>query len=550
LKTTACCLFTLTVLLAFANDGLASGYHPGFDRAVKEATWIVSHVVVSEHDAKDLLAGFPASGRPHVGRAYRVRVTRCFRGPFKANDEFTIWDPYARSTATYALNAKGPNLTFLMTPSASRNGDDWFGAKVTAKDGESLGLPIRNLSEGPSRGRGAGRKAWERLLDLTQAGKIKVPGDLARAALAETPGNPILIHYLLEHWDGWDAGDPNLVRQVLDLHKGRASTLTTALKLLGKHGERLGEPTLLRLLQGVAPGARNDLMEHVTAETIGSFEVLLGSWADKDEEGGAKAVALLGRFAPKGVERRLRARRLPFWLAIPAYKALGKRPADLGPEHAGDYDDTAMALASWELSQAKSVAHGNTFGLTYGFETQQAVWPKLLPLLVRDLRFLKPKVREVAIAMARSWGYEVTRKGESVDVGKRTTPPVDVSLSLVDGDHKVRVVVRALRAVTITKPSGRNVSVKGPKGGSSSSTQSGGDYGRPETPRDQFMEVAAGDVITDYVEDCSQLMEAVRQSEPKGPYRLRVAVYHVGAGVPHGLDAWTGMVLSKELELP
>ena len=543
-------LWALVLLLGLPPHALCSGYHPPFDRAVKEATWIISNVVLSEHEPLKVLKGI--TEKPSLlGRVYRVRVEKCFRGPFKKGDELLIWDPYYRSTAGYYLDTKGPNLSFLKSPGERGGGREWYGSKAAPKDATlKLGLPIRNLSAGPSRGRGTGQKAWERLLELTQVGQRMVPEKDARAALAEDPGDAVLVNYLLKHWSAWAAEDGDLVRSAVERHKDNPTTVNLASTLLRKHGEGLDARLLERLFRTAAPRGRASLMAHVDAESVDVLAPLLTSWIEADEEGGGEAIACLARLAPATLKQQLCKKRLPFWLEIPALKALDMRPVDVGPAYAADYDEAAMKLEDWELRQARDLAQGNTFGVTYGFKTKQEVWPRLLPLLVRQQQFLPPKAREAAIAMARSWGYEVTRDAKSARVGARKGPPVEVQLSLVKGEDQVRVVVRTKRPVLIAKPNGREVRVCDPSGRVKSSLTSGGhDYGQPDTPRTQFVLMEAGKVIHETTEDYSGLLKSVRKGAPKGPYRVRVAVVYGSSGVNHDLDAWTGMVYSEELEI-
>jgi len=564
---------TLLLLILFSGGGgggvaWASGYHPPFDRAVQEAPWILHHRVVSEHAPRTVLKGLPADTRE--GRVYRVVVKRSFKGPFKVGQQLLVWDPRYGSTAAYSLNGKGENLSFLAAPGAERRTrGGWkvrtYGAGVTAKNAKlKVAVVFRNKSDTVSRGRGHGMKDWMTLLRLTKVGTRKTDLDQVRRELSKVPlaakgAGRELLRYIFTHWPGpLGRKDEAVIRRVIKARLSDAYVTTPAVKLLRKNNVALGTATLRHLLSKGSKYGRQELIKDVSRKNVGALQQVLWAWIDRDEQGALKAIEVLGRLRPAYLAMRLRARWLPFWLAIPTLKALGATPRVFGKP---DYPAGAMKANPYELVDLGKLVKGKVFGVWYATQTRNARVAPFLPLVVPHLPKMKPRAREVAIAALRTWGYDVKRsgaggKGATLSPRKRPSP-LTLTLETVAGaPNRIRLVEKATRKVLLCLTGGKGeagrkalkvVRIAMPNGTSTSTDQTGSGFYNTTAPKGCFRRVAAGDVVHTEEFDLTSLLTNLKRRP--GEYQVTVSVVHPFGGVEHGLDAWTGMVFSTPVPL-
>ncbi|MFH2005915.1 MAG: hypothetical protein ABI333_04920 [bacterium] len=534
-----------------------SGYHPPFDQAVEEAPWILLHTVISGHVPKDVLKNLPPEAR---GRVYLVKVKQVFRGPFKPGDRLLVWDPWYRSTAGYFLNEKGDNLSFLAPPGAERKyripgrgrakaapevrSHKTYGGGTAAKDAKlKVGLVFRNKSDTVSKGRGHGMKDWMRLLTLTKVGSRPIDLKQARAAMVKTSGRE-LVHYVLTHWPGaLSKKDAALVRRMINARPGDAMVTASAVKLLRSNKMPLAAAVLKRLLATGSRYARYELLKDVTKANVKAVRDVLWSWIEKDQEGVLEAIERLAALQPAYLETRLKAARLPFWLNIPALAALSKTPQDLGQK---PYPAGAMKANKYDLFELGKLVKGQTFGVWHAVSwTRSDGLAPYMPLLVPHFPKMKPEAQEVAVAAMRSWGFEVKRAGTTIVIGRRTKPPLVIALEPIPGQpRKVRLKETALRPLLLCpKGGGRQVRIT-MKGGQETSLETSQGSFSDKHPKECFKSRTG--VVRDEVVDLTSLLGNLKKP---GLYQVRVALTHMFAGREHGLDAWTGMVLSAPLDL-
>jgi hypothetical protein len=550
----AAAAFAICVLCPGPARG--SGYHPPFDRAVEEAHWVLLHTVISDHKPKDMLKNLPPQAR---GRVYLVKVKKVFRGPFKPGDRLLVWDPWYRSTAGYFLNAKGDNLSFLAPPGADRKYRvkgrgrakapttirtmKTYGGNTVAKDPKlKVGVVFRNKSDTVSKGRGHGMKDWMTLLDMTKVGKRSIDLKQARTALTKSSGREML-YYVLSHWPGaLSKKDAALVRKVINKHTDDAMVTATAVKLLRSSKMPLATAALKRLLAKGSRYARYELIKDITPANVKAVRDVLWTWIEKDEDGALRAIRLLGKLQPAFMEKRLKAKRLPFWLNIPALAAISKTPKDLGQK---PYPAGAMKANEYDLGELGRLVKGKTFGVWHAVSWARS--SRLAPymsLVLPHFPKMKPEAREVVIAAMRTWGYAVKRKGSTIAIGARAKPPLTINLKPVPGSpRKVRMVETALRPLLLCPKGGRQVRV-GMKGGPETSVESSMGSFTAKQPRDCFKTKKG--VVREEVVDLSSLL---RNLKKPGTYQVRVAVTHPYTGQAHGLDAWTGVVFSAPMDI-
>lgn len=544
------------LLLLGAGRASASGYHPDFDVAVEEAPWIVLHTVAAEQTPSAALADLPAGAR---GRAYFVKVKRCFKGPFRPGDELVIWDPWYQSTAGYDLSTTGENLTFLAPPGAQRRlrvrtgaadlAPAWrthetYGGKARARvRGLRVGVPIRNLGTGPAKGRNDGLAAWVRLLELTRVGTRALDLRQARAILGGA-FDRVLSSYALTHWPGpLGRDDGTVVRALLARHLDDAGVSIAALALLRRSRIPLPPAELRAVLSRGAPYSRSASLKDVVASNVSGVKDVLWSWAAKDEHGALEAIEVLARLAPAYLKGQLRASRLPFWLEIPAMNAIGIRPEALGRP---PYPVPIKDLKAWELHSVGRLVKGQTFDGMYPMSQRQESWAAVFPLIVPHLPRMTVEAREIAIAFMRTLRFEVKRSGQQAVLGSRTSVPLELHLEWVQGQAgKVRVTEVARRPVLLCDLAARRIALQGPAGMVRSVDGTFGAFASTAAPRSCFQWRTG--VVRSEIVDASQVLSGATGA---GRTSLQVAVLHARSGAEHGLDAWTGLVVSPPLALP
>ena len=528
----------------------ASGYHPRFDWAVQEASWIVLHEVVSRHKPADVLRDLPADAQ---GVVFEVRVKRCFRGPFKPGNRLLIWDWNDRSSAGYYLSTKRPNLSFLAPPGTVRRrgptarARTTLGEKARPKNNQiKLGLVFRNKSDTPSRGRGHGIKAWVQLLDQTRVGSRALDLRQVRQILKQG-SDPVLVAYALTHWPGTLlATDAAVIRALISKHVSDTRVTTDAFALLRKQGQPLGTKALRALLTKGTAAARGWLLGQITKAEVATLRDLIWGWIAGDDPSALQAIRMLGRHQRAYLEKRLRAHRLPFWLNIPALKAIGKGPADLGQP---PYPSGAMKANGYELVDVRKLLKGETFGIAYALIERKKGLGPLLQLLVPHLAKMRHEARELAIGGLRTHGYEVTPMGALFKVSGKPKPlPLAITLLPVVGQpHKLLLLERALRPTLLCARGPLRIHLQAPDGRAASRDATGGAFAktRPAAPKGCFKR-ATGEVRRTEV-DLSSLVSHPKDLEKFN--RIQVAVVHPHRGAEHGLNAWTGLVFSASTPL-
>jgi len=515
------------------HSAAASGYHPGFDRAVKEADWIILHTVVSDHAPRTKLAGIPSSRR-FTGRVFLVRVKRSFKGPFRKGDMLYIWDGSHNSTAGYFLRKGRDNLTFLVKPKRRS-----YIAKVHVRSGTmDVGAPIRNLTGAFGKGRALHVRGWLRKLELTRVGSRPIPLRDMRKVIRRSK-SPALLRYVLTHWTGrLSKNDAAAVKALLTRPGATAMVTGAALELLRKKGVGLSVKSLRAQLVSGPKYARGRMLKQINARNARGVRDVLWGWVKRDEQSALDALSVLGRHQRRYLIGKLRRNRLPFWLDIPALQVVrtnvGRR-----------YSASAMKLSRWQLVGAGRLVKGKTFGASYSMQTRKPVWAEMIKLVIPLLPTMKREARELTLAVARTWGYQVRRKGKSASLGARTAVPLSISVARVPGArHKIMVIERASRNVLVCTKTLRRVAIsKGRNSVTSTDSTLGGWY-NTKTARNCFKRRKG--VVQTQVVDLASLVKNIKKP---GMYEVSVDLLHSHSGSEHGLNGWTGMVYSNKLSI-
>jgi hypothetical protein len=252
---------------------------------------------------------------------------------------------------------------------------------------------------------------------------------------------------------------------------------------------------------------------------------------------------VLARLAPAWLRQQVRATRLPFWLEIPALNALGIRPEDLGHP---PYPVAIKGLNAWELHTVGRLVKGQTFDGMYPMSRRQESWAAYFPLMVPHLPRMTAETREIAIAFMRTLRFEVKRTGQTAVLGPRTTVPLDLQVEWIPGQPgKVRVTERALRPVLLCATHERRVERLTSHGMVRSVDGTYGAFSSTAAPQACFQWRTG--VVSSEIVDVSLVLDG---PTGPGPFHLQVAVLHARSGAEHGLDGWTGLIVSPPLALP
>jgi len=513
----------LAALLVLAGLGLAhaSGYHPDFDEAVEQADWIVLGQAVHAAPAGSVLTGIPADQRQ--GEVYRVPLSQSFTEEGPGAAELYAWDPYAGSTAGYYLSTEQANLSFLVVEPG-----------IVASDGLPVGRVIRNLSDTASRGRGAGRDDWVTLLSWTDVGRRPLSVAHAREALGDPAAGRNLLNYVLEHWPGTltDA-DADAVSALLETRASDAYVTRPATRLLRAQGRPLTGQALHEALRTGSPHARSELVKDVDDTNVEGVRELLWGWLATDAEGALYGLEALATHDPGYLRAQLEAQSLPFWLDIPAIRALDLQPRDLGRDYPVTTDNP------WRLVDLGKLVKGEDFGVRFAMAHDSEELDVLLPLLVPHLPAMTDDAREVGVAALRTAGFTVQRQGDGATLGPRDGAPLVLQVEPLSAD-RVRLVVRATRPTMVCDQVQVGIELASAEGTVSRSAMHG-DFG--PAPRDCF--ALRDDLVLTREESLSSL-----SSLRPEPATVRAELLFAHPGTEHGLDAWTGMVSSEAVPLP
>jgi len=514
----------LIIAHALTREAAASGYHPDFDQAVREATAIALCEVRAALPATDILVGIPDDLRRYPGQVYDARITRSFAGPLADGEALWIWDALAGSTARQAVNMDAPNLTFLAPPGANRHGNrQTYGGGGATSDGRPVMVVFRNLSEGPD----TGLDGWLTLLEWTDVGARPLSLEQARAAVADLNANAELHRYALSHWPTpLTPEDAATISALITARIDDARVVHPASALLREHGHGLSGDALRKTLEAASPYARSGLVRDVNAGNIAQVRDVLWSWVETDAAGALEALDPLAAHAGPWLTEKLR-QPLPFWLDIPATLALGLEPADFGRSY------PVLEENRWLLVGPGDLVKGKTFGARMAMDRRDESFGRLLPLVAPHLPQMTAEARETAIAAMRTFGYAVERSGDAVTLGPRRDMPVRARLEILTAT-RVKLVLSADPGIVVCDRIQHKVELTAGDQ-TTSIDRTWNDFGAP--PRSCFV-ARDGDFYREEI-DVSALLENL--SDPTD-IKVSVSALLGVSGAEQGFDAWTGMV--------
>jgi hypothetical protein len=528
----------MILLLAPLLRTQASGYHPPFDRAVKEADLIVVGEVFEAWQPKML------SPRSGGGRIYKLRVSKAYKGSIKAGREVVFIDPYYRSTASYRVAEEEKNLTFLVKLNRAK----------FAKGGYDLGPqvlyhPIRNFSKKSIFGDDA-MEGWLYLLDHFVAGK---PGNKSAKyrEIIEESSNRHVLHYVVTHYPkDLTSTDVKLLLKLIKRHSQDAYVAGYAIKKLAAAGMILDPETLKDLFESGSPYMRDDLLSMVSKDNVSGVQDLLFEFLTADKvEAEQETIDTLAKHAPGFLKRKLEDSKLPFWTLIPCLQALGINGSAVGKP---DYPRQILSANPYTIRFMGEMVKGNEFWgvLAMDEPDKHKEWQPLFPLLEPTLRGPDTPIRRLTVALMRTFGWKVARSAKAYKLGKSgQTPPVRIEIAVEK--KKFRLSEPVIVTISqIAEVDGVTMALEGPIGWKverpdKSATMTGGffhEFKEVDLERSKFKRLRR-QAVKKTTRDISSWFDL------PGRYRLSFKKLYPHDGGSHDLDAWTGMVFSEPIEI-
>ena len=568
---------TIILLFVILNSSCllyASGYHPPFDTAIKEAEVIVLGDVVEAWCPKDKRKPIHKeiesitdenghritrlySENCEYGRIYRMKIKKVYKGSLKEGEEILIWDSSYRSTASYSIREDNKNLIFLKARNnrgyeksyldfLDRNVD--FGVKIMPY------VPIRNLSESTDF-RSEEYNAWLFLLDTKIYGVTKDTEQEYRKIL-KTSNNKYILTYIISHWPKeLNNEDTILFHTVIERKFKDASVTAAAVDKLIKDKKTLEKGLFVRLLKGGDPYLRNRLLPMVDQGNIEELKEDLFVWIlDEDYQAKVETIEKLSAFCPEFFKKKLKETELPFWKMIPCLNSLKINGGDIGKE---EYPKEVMGLGYFTLNNIGSVYQGKTFeiqfAMTSGYNLED--WEAGIKLLTPILKKPDSEIRRLVVAMIRTLGYEVKRENGVCSAKLENKVPCPLKIELkstkqtVNYKEPLKMFVTEASVVDdlLISSDNRNISCtlslmeKGAEKPKSDNLSIQGDI--PELPikdREKYTRLKKGEK--------TGFFDTVSFSQP-GRYKVKLQLTYLDDGSKTEQNAWTGVVSSNEIEV-
>ena len=528
------------VMAALTARALGSGYHPGFDQAVAEAKVIVVGQVTEAWLPKSRTSG--QSEWYAKGEVYRMRVTDVYKGNVRAGDDVVFWDPHSTSTAGYFVTEGKPNLTFLVegSPDAEQLRMYDYGAELTY-------APISNFTGGVEDSEQY--DGWVYLLNMVLRGS-PVNDITTYRTILPTQSNRYVLNYMIEHWPReMSKEDEDLFRAALKRHRDDPYITSPILDRLAEAGKGFTTEELVNLLKTSDELSREDLLRYVNSGNVAACQEIIFGWISQDWAWD-ESTKVLARLAPDYLKGQLRKRDLPFWVLIPCLQELHINGRAVGRR---DFATSVLNSNPYTLRMIGEVITGDSFSAVLAMEnpTGNSDWRTAFPLLDKLLAGPDCQARRLMVAVMRTFGENVKRAGKGyirISGGAKPRSPVRIELVAPKGPLKVGKPIR-MTVKEIGQVSGAWISFKGEIAqsveGRQGAISSGGGFGLwadTRAPRRDFIKLRKGLVHTS-TNDIGSFIER------PGVYQVRMQKIYPHDGGSVGLDAWTGVVFSKPVQV-
>jgi len=524
----------------------ASGYHPPFDQAVAEA-----HLVVLGEVTKawcPSLKNVKQAGQStcRVGRIFRMKVEKVYKGKLKPGAEVVFVDPHHGSTASYRVEQGKQNLTFLVPAEL-----DEFTKRRYDFGAGRLFRPIRNLSRQSIFGED-NFIGWLFLLEQVVPTKT---GDL-RAGLTkilEQNKNRHVLRYAIEHFpEKLTESGQVLFEKVVFENKADAFIISPAIKRLVKEGVKFEARVLRELISECSAYAREDLFKMIGRDNISAVQDKLFDFLKQKEPADEqKLIDILAGYAPEYLKDQLSRQDLPFWKLIPCLQALKIEGQAVGRP---DFSAQIIKVSPYTLRQLGEVLEGNEF---YGILAMNAPlkntdWEVLFPLMEPILAGADTPIRKMIVALMRTFGRQVTRSKKAYRLaGADQRPPKPITLEILTKKKRYRLDEPvSITIKEIARLDQARISLEG---------QLGWAFDRPDktwmgsggffhvfknagVARKMHRRLKKGEVV-----QTQKIMTS--NFDVPGVYQVKARKLYPHDGGAHGLDSWTGVVFSEPIDI-
>lgn len=537
-------LIAIPILFCLSQKASASGYHPDFFTAVKEAKIIAEGDVVETWDPqKQQLGQEQLSFRE--GRCYRMKVKIVFKGNVKIGDDFIFWDRHYSSTASYGIN-EGPNqLIYFVLGEATA-----FEKKnLDFKTDKEIYGPIRVVNKNEDKKWGDYYAGDIRLLDLTL---INPPEDLKAAYIdiLKNSTNSYLVDCAIKGWPGVvTEEDKALFKEVAQKYAEDYRIPGNVRGRLAKEGSLPGNDELIQLLKADDYRA----MDMINEKNISAVqETLFECVKNVDCQNETQAIERLAKYVPDYFKDRLKTTELTIWRLIPCLQALKIDAKEIGKE---SIPPDVLALPRYTLFQVGGILRQTKDADFYAITAMSNLkgdegWKTAITLLMPILDNPDSALRREVVALMRTYGANLLRQENKYVAGgdQPSTPSIKVEISPAEKVYKIKQPTKIILKEIGQKDS-RWIALKGHLGweveskeGTAKTVGAYAMWDNTDIPKEQFIELKSGQEQVSQ-EDIGFLIQR------PGDYRVSVIKTYVHEGSSVGLDAWTGAVQSNTIEI-
>lgn len=534
------------ILVLLHGRAWASGYHPFFDQALKEAELVLQGEVVEMWDP------FDKDNRKEFSRqrSYRFRVQKCYKGGLKLGEEVPFWDPHFSSTASYGIRSKGQYIVYLKPSKLSE-----YESGYVNPEKRKFYKPIRvRRNNGAAFAGSKTVEYYPRELRLLDFFVENPPADKRKAyqKLLINDSDPAFLSYLVKDWPQ-PCNEEDIVlfkSKVLAASDWGKSYVHRLLSELVKHPDALTNSDVVVLLQKGGADIFPSLRLLITDDNIKEVQALLFDFLQDAGAGGTyrQLLGTLAALSPDYFKDRLvESHDFPLWKLLPCLKALDLNGSDLGRP---DFPEKVFAAHHNTLHSISKILEGDLFWLSFPllYPSNCADFKTALPLLAPMLEEKDSPVRRACVALFRTYGVHLKRVAGTYSAEYTDAPapcPVKLELRMERTTFKLGEEVGFILKETATAD-GSSFCFKGKP---LTTLHFEGHWHSPESLGQQVWDNVeqpeASFVILEKGMSREEGLKLFRKIDRPGTYRIELKKCYLHDGGEHGFDAWTGMAFAE-----
>lgn len=539
-------MWVCIVSMHLSHETWASGYHPPFDHALKQAELVIQGDVVESWNA----LGNENSGKFSKERAYRMVVGKCFKGTLNPGDEIYFWDPHYHSTASYQIRENSTYICYLVPAKMSE-----FEVQKVIPKGKRYYKPIRARRKISDPDPPSSLKDYYtselKLLDLFVENPPANKREAYQRLLAEEAYSE-LLRCVVKDWPRPLTEKDIAVFKKAALDSVGYSSYTSIMlsELVRFPSDVFSDAEIHSLLLKGGSDRLSVLKPLINANNIEGLQELLFKWIQEMDAGGAiqQVIKTLAEYAPDYFKEQLKAHELPFWKLIPSLVALNINGSDIGKE---DFSDELMKLSLSDLYQVSKFLDGDQFWawIILNCPARHPEWKTALPLLEPMLKGPDSPNRRLAVTLFRTFGISVKRSKDvyKAEFSKPSVPcPVRLELMTLKSQIMLGQPVKLFLKEHVVTNGGdfsfcgeAIFSIHFENHWDSPSLPNPRTWNDVKLPPEEFVVLVAG------MEKTSEYEISSRRMDRPGTYRVSAMKCYSHDGFSVGLDAWAGMAFSE-----